>query len=978
MAEATRETAPAVGRRYYGDLTLTEERRSRVVRIWQRARVPQGVIIAIAGTVLAIIWGWTPGYVAAFFALLAVLEAILWLRSQPDRPPVISIFIEISGVFISLAYVNANVAVLGIPWSYLTLAAFLLLPLRWAIPAVIYAGVGYMANARHWLPVDAPQLPEAQTVIAGTIVGILFTTAFLGLVSAVIAILNAESRRNRRRLAVDRALAQCSAALLGGGREDPENAALTALLTATQADSVFLERNVDDPHRGLCSSLERELLRPGIDSDEPGTWDLVPWSWSPDARKRLEAGWSNEVKVAELTGRLRELYDTTDIVSELSLPIFVNGIWSGVVGFSDTTGRRDWSRHDNTLLTTAAEMLGSFLERNQARHRIEATIQDLEEQRRYQTALADCSAALLTSDHDLALDAALDALLVATSADYAYVDVNYTDPTKRLCARIVHDAERVPTPVGRNEWWSGPYSELPTAYEDLRHGRPSIVTTAELSGRERQIYEDDGVKTELCLPIQVNGSWHGSMAFGTYLEDRLWTPGQVDALRTAANMIGSFWERRDARRTLERLVTSLDTNLTYEKALANCSRALLTSDAESAVDVALRELLSATNAPKVFVDVNDHDPELGLCARMVHEAIKPGFEHIVTEELRIDEAGGEPTSAMTPYDWVPRMRDTLAGGQPVVIDTARLSEQERRIYANDNCLTELNIPIFSAGRWVGTLGFTEYETRRVWNPDEIAMLHTAAEMIGAFWERQASRHRLEELVRAKDEFVATVSHELRTPLTAVVGLSDELQHRRPDFDESELTEFVALIAEQSNEVAGIVEDLLTAARTSVGTLVVTCEAVDVRIEVDAVLAGLETNRGGAFEVVGASPAVWADPSRFRQIVRNLVTNARRHGGENVRIELLQRAGRSVVAVLDDGDGIPDALREQVFEPYARAHEAGTQPASVGLGLSVARELARLMGGDVCHGREAGWTRFELLLPLAADIVVWPKAGVAAG
>ena len=103
------------------------------------------------------------------------------------------------------------------------------------------------------------------------------------------------------------------------------------------------------------------------------------------------------------------------------------------------------------------------------------------------------------------------------------------------------------------------------------------------------------------------------------------------------------------------------------------------------------------------------------------------------------------------------------------------------------------------------------------------MLHTAAEMIGAFWDRQASRHRLEELVRAKDEFVATVSHELRTPLTAVVGLSDELQHRRPDFDEQEITEFVALIAEQSNEVAGIVEDLLTAARTSVGTLVVTSE-----------------------------------------------------------------------------------------------------------------------------------------------------------
>jgi signal transduction histidine kinase len=977
MAEATAARAPAAGRRYFGALSLTEDRRRRLVQIWQQARVPQGVVIAVAGAFLAFMWGWTPGYVAALFALLAVIEARLWLRSTSNRPPVISLFIEITGITVSLAYVDVTPAALGLPWSYLTLAAFLLLPLYWAIPAVAYASLGYVANTRDWLPLDTPPLTELQTTIAGAVVGILFTAAFLGLVSAVIAILNAESRRSRRRVAVDQALAQCSAALLGGGREDPEHAALTALLAATEADSVFISRNVEDPDRGLCSSLELELLRSGAGPTTTGTPDLVPWSLSPDARTRLEAGWSCELEDTDVTGRLRERDDNTGVLSQLVLPVYVNGAWYGVIGFGNPRGR-DWSRYDNTLLATAAEMFGSFLERTEARHRIEATIHDLEEQRRYQTALADCSAALLTSDHDLALDAALDALLEATSADFAYVDLNYTDPTKGLCARIVHDAERVPTPVGRNEWWAGPYSDLPTVYEDLRHGRPSFIVTAQLSGRERELYEDDGVKAELCLPIQVGGEWRGSLAFGNYFEERFWTPGQMNALRTAANMIGSFWERRDARRTLERLVTSLDTSLTYEKALANCSRALLTSDAESAVDVALRELLAATNVPKVFVDVNHHDAELGLCARVVHEAVKPGFEHIVRKELSLDENTGVNTSSRTPYDWVPDMRDSLAAGQPVVVDTARLTEDERRIYANDNCLTELNIPIFSSGDWVGSLGFTEYETRRKWHRDEIAMLHTAAEMIGAFWERQASHHRLEELVRAKDEFVATVSHELRTPLTAVVGLSDELQHRRADFDENEISEFVSLIAEQSHEVAGIVEDLLTAARTSVGTLVVTCQMVDVRGEVEAVLAGLQTGEGATIEVTGDSPAVWADPGRFRQIIRNLITNARRHGGEHVQIELTSRHDGSVIAVLDDGAGIPAALQEQVFQPYARAHEAGTQPASVGLGLSVARELARLMGGDVGHRRTAGWTRFELSLPVAPDTLRRPTAGAAAG
>ena len=95
-------------------------------------------------------------------------------------------------------------------------------------------------------------------------------------------------------------------------------------------------------------------------------------------------------------------------------------------------------------------------------------------------------------------------------------------------------------------------------------------------------------------------------------------------------------------------------------------------------------------------------------------------------------------------------------------------------------------------------------------------------------------------------------------------------------------------------------------------------------------------------------------------------------------ELTTRPGGSLVAVLDDGEGIPPALQEQVFQPYARAHEAGTQPASVGLGLSIARELARLMGGDVNHTRDCDWTRFELLLPLAGEALAWPKAGAAAG
>ena len=88
MAQATRGAASAARGRHFGALSLTEDRRGRLAQIWQQARVPQGIVIAIVGALLAAIWGWTPGYVAASFALLAIIDATLRLRSSSTRPPV--------------------------------------------------------------------------------------------------------------------------------------------------------------------------------------------------------------------------------------------------------------------------------------------------------------------------------------------------------------------------------------------------------------------------------------------------------------------------------------------------------------------------------------------------------------------------------------------------------------------------------------------------------------------------------------------------------------------------------------------------------------------------------------------------------------------------------------------------------------------------------------------------------------------------
>ena len=259
-------------------------------------------------------------------------------------------------------------------------------------------------------------------------------------------------------------------------------------------------------------------------------------------------------------------------------------------------------------------------------------------------------------------------------------------------------------------------------------------------------------------------------------------------------------------------------------------------------------------------------------------------------------------------------------------------------------------------------------------PDDLRLLETIAGQIGVSLENgrledslaqlTVLKERLESLVRSKDEFVASVSHELRTPLTAVVGLAQELAVNRAGIGDAELDELMAIIADQSSELSHIVEDLLVAARTDVGTLALHPAPIDIRAELEG-LATLVVPRlpdGSPIPIHGNAGAIEADPLRFRQIVRNLLTNAVRYGGERIWMEIRSDGSQVTVAVLDDGLGVPEASIDKIFEAYERAHNARTQPASVGLGLAVSRSLARLMGGDLAYRRRDGATEFSLTLP----------------
>ncbi len=230
-------------------------------------------------------------------------------------------------------------------------------------------------------------------------------------------------------------------------------------------------------------------------------------------------------------------------------------------------------------------------------------------------------------------------------------------------------------------------------------------------------------------------------------------------------------------------------------------------------------------------------------------------------------------------------------------------------------------------------------------------------------DRKRDEERMEELIRVKDEFLATVSHELRTPLSAVVASAALLEEGWRDNTYDETAELLGFITRESQELAHIIEDLLVGARADSGRLVVAPETVHVESEVDAVLwVARRPLEGHSVTVDVGDLKVWADAVRLRQILRNLLTNAGRYGGDVVEIRGRSAGETARIEVIDDGPGIQEGEWEAIFEPYHGMIADRGLPGSVGLGLTVSRQLARLMGGDLVyhHGEEG--SVFTLTLP----------------
>jgi len=225
---------------------------------------------------------------------------------------------------------------------------------------------------------------------------------------------------------------------------------------------------------------------------------------------------------------------------------------------------------------------------------------------------------------------------------------------------------------------------------------------------------------------------------------------------------------------------------------------------------------------------------------------------------------------------------------------------------------------------------------------------------------------LTQQLALKDGFVAAVSHELRTPLTSVLGFAEELDIQWANLVEKDRRDLLGSVIDQARELSMLVEDLLVAARIDRDSLHILQEPVSISALFGRLTSSFDKTLSTRIEWESGTAVALADSLRVRQIVRNLVMNGVRHGGPQIRVSAAASEARVTIQVADNGEPIPDDERQLIFESfYASQRVQGLAP-SVGLGLSISRRLAEMMGGELTYRYQDGWGTFSLTLPEAQE------------
>jgi PAS domain S-box-containing protein len=275
----------------------------------------------------------------------------------------------------------------------------------------------------------------------------------------------------------------------------------------------------------------------------------------------------------------------------------------------------------------------------------------------------------------------------------------------------------------------------------------------------------------------------------------------------------------------------------------------------------------------------------------------------------------------------------------------------------------LAFPVLVGSEIVAVLTFFSLHATQP-DQDLLELMANVGTQLGRVVERARLEEQQERLDAARSRFVANAAHELRTPLATLRMVAGLLGTRRDSMTADQIEECCDLLERQGHNLDALVGDLLdltriehddpVEARDTVAVDELVARATETAPPPDRVTLTIELQPG--LTAVG-------HPDRLNRVLVNLLTNAYRHGGRSVYLSSRVVGRETIVAVEDDGDGVPAELVANLFEPFTRATD-GREPGH-GLGLAIAAGIVERLGGRISYTNPpSGGARFTVRVPTA--------------
>jgi len=331
-------------------------------------------------------------------------------------------------------------------------------------------------------------------------------------------------------------------------------------------------------------------------------------------------------------------------------------------------------------------------------------------------------------------------------------------------------------------------------------------------------------------------------------------------------------------------------------------------------------------------------------------------------------------------------KQKIAYGEDVKMIYRERGETWARLALDAGYQSVVAVPLFLQDQAIGAIMLYGDRPQQVSGRDTFLLSTAAIQAAMAiqnallFVEVKDKNAALERVNHLKSQFLATVTHELRTPLHSIISYGSLILDGYVDGDLStEQQEHIQFIVRRAEDLSRLVDDMLDLSKIEADRLEVKVEPLNLHESLQDVVNELKQIAGNkglslALEIDQELPMALADSHRIRQVLINMVSNAIKFtekGGVTIRCALLERYDMLRISVSDSGIGISPAALDYIFEAFRQADGSTTRRfGGTGLGLTIARKLIELQGGEVAVESITGQgSTFSFTLPVAGHVGV---------